>query len=102
MFILLAAAQTSAPVAPEPPNIYSSGAASGDRCAAQPTDGEIVVCGRNDRDQRYRVGPVAGPDFREKPPEARFKLSDKADMSLHGESGAFGIPRAMVTFKLRF
>ncbi|SRR5258706_1217398 len=102
MFILLAVAQTSDLVVGEPPNKYLRNVVPANRCTGQAQDEEIVVCGRRESDQRYRLRPIAGPEFEEKPAKAGFKLSENADLSFHGDSGAFGSPRAMVTVKLRF
>jgi hypothetical protein len=100
MLTLLTAAQVVVTTPAEPASIFPNSAAAADRCAAPSPGGEIVVCGR--RDQPYRLHPNIGPDFTEKPPEAKFKLSEKTELSLHGDSGLFGSPRAMVTFKLHF
>jgi hypothetical protein len=100
--LILLAAQASAPAAVELPPTPLPSLAPVDRCSAQPSDGDIVVCGKGERDPPYRLRPVAGPEFKDDPVRAKLKLSESAEMDLHGESGAFGVPRAMVTFKLRF
>lgn len=100
MLILLAAAQAVASVPADPPEVRLNKPVVAGPCDGQTSDGEIVVCGR--RDQPYRLRPTMGPEFKERPPKAEFKLSENSELSFHGESGLFGAPRAMVTFKLRF
>ena len=75
-----------------------------ERCrAATVREGEVVVCGRRDRQDPYRIGPQqpTPPAL----PDAQFKISDNVGVTLRGDQGdvgGFTTNRAMISLKIKF
>jgi hypothetical protein len=71
--ILLAAA---APAAAEPPpHTYLRGAAPREACGEQASGGDVVVCGRKEAEEAYRLRPlIDGDRYEPKPLRAELGL----------------------------
>ncbi|WP_420140419.1 hypothetical protein [Sphingomonas sp.] len=102
----LLAVVTSPPDQPDtvpPPRHFLKGAEERG-CAAGDNRGEVVVCGREDVQERYRLRIEADDRFVEKPVRAEADiLGGKA--SIHGEQagiGGFVSNRAMLTIAWPF
>jgi hypothetical protein len=76
----------------------------GEKCrTGTPREDVVVVCGRRDGQNPYRIGPQ--PSLPPALPDAEFRISENVKAKLGAEQGDVGgIPtnRAMITLKLRF
>ena len=86
-----------------PPSIVLH--APADQCGSAAPANEVVVCGKKDRDERYRLRPIAKGAYRDEPVRAEMNLGG-GKLSLHNEDKDLGggqhSKRAMVTFALPF
>ena len=85
-----------------PPHIFLHASDGCDRPAA---NGEVIVCGDRDRDERHRLRPIEQGAYREEPVRAEMNLGS-GKLSLHNEDKDLGggqhSKRAMITFTLPF
>jgi hypothetical protein len=82
---------------------YLSGAQPRD-CDARTNANEVVVCGKADPD-RYRVKPLDGDRYAERPVRAETRVLGNGNLKLHGETKDIGgtpSRRAMVTLSIPF
>ena len=72
----------SAPASAQPPEKTTSAIVYGDEACPEAADGEIVVCGRRDESERYRIPKELREDKEKRPDEfawgARNRLLDDA------------------------
>ncbi|SDA25765.1 hypothetical protein SAMN03159340_01924 [Sphingomonas sp. NFR15] len=64
------------------------------------TNGDIVVCGRQDRDESFRLRPL--PERYVEDRQFRLKLPGGSTVSPHADQGRLGDPQAKVTLKIPF
>jgi hypothetical protein len=91
------------PEAAPPPRVFLKGAESR-ACDAGHAGGEVVVCGRGDVQDRFRLRPAEDPRFADRPVRAETSIGN-AKLRAHGEQGSVGgftSPRAMVTLSWPF
>ena len=76
-----------------------------DRCDQRAFSDEVVVCGSQDANARYRLRPIQEGVYRDAPVRAEMKVGS-GKLAAHGESKALGAGqrsnRAMVTLSLPF
>ena len=96
MLGLMAMFLQAAPGSADPPPLATG------RSAPCPTDanGDIVVCGRQGRDESYRLRPL--PEQYVEDRQFRLKLPGGSTISPHAEQGRLGEVQAKVTLKIPF
>ena len=75
-------------------------------CARGSSADEIVVCGKQDMDARYRLRPADAGAYADAPVRAEIGIFGNGKLSLHNEDGQVGggqkSRRMMLTLKLPF
>ncbi|AOH83239.1 hypothetical protein AWL63_03885 [Sphingomonas panacis] len=96
MLGLMAMFLQAAPGSADPPPL-----ATGHTAPCPPdADGDIVVCGRQGRDEAYRLRPL--PERYVEDQRLRLKLPGDATVSPHADQGRLGDLQAKVTLKIPF
>ncbi|WP_294392147.1 hypothetical protein [uncultured Sphingomonas sp.] len=100
----IAAGSAEPPPGPTPPRHFLNGTEQRG-CEEAARKDEVLVCGREDAQERYRLRADADDRFAQQPLRAEAKVFGNTTMKAHAKQanvGGISAPRAMVTLSWPF
>ena len=106
MAVLQQPSPEAADPSPAPPHHYLRGADPAAGCGARREDGEIVVCGRAEADEQFRMRPIPNAaKYDPRPLRAAMGVLGNAKLGIRNQAaevGGVASNRAMVTLSISY